>query len=585
LHPPSKAKLQKLKENYDILKSLRADRSIVITKADKGNCTVILDTSAYTKKMDTLISEGPYKVLPKDPTMKIEKEVKSMCQKLVKLGHLSKNDYKFICSTHTVSPIIYGLPKIHKQDCPLRPIVSFVGSPTYNLSKFLNRILKSLTKDSRYSVKNSADFIDRIRGIDTNLQELQLVSFDVTSLFTKVPIQDTMAIIKEELELNHNWEGSTSLFANEVYDLLNLCLSTSYFSWKGILYRQTEGAPMGGPVSPVVAEIFLQRLERDILELNPQIKHWTRYMDDIFALVDNGSIDVTLNSLNGYNQSIQFTSEVETSIGLPFMDILIYRKCGALGHKVYRKPTHTDLYLQYNSFHHISQKISVMNSLLCRAIRVCDSDSLNAELLHVQNVLLKNGYPLGLIRQKIRTNLLKFYPLHPARPTTPADPPLVKIIKDRVILPFSGRLSNRLAHLLQRKYSLDVAFTPGKKLQGFFASHKNRKPQERGVYELNCDDCPSIYTGETGRPLPVRLKEHLADIKHARTKTSAPAKHVWDNGGNHLITMSSAKLIEVEPRFFHRKFKEALKIRKNKEFSMNMDDGMEISPIWSSLLL
>jgi hypothetical protein len=87
-----------------------------------------------------------------------------------------------------------------------------------------------------------------------------------------------------------------------------------------------------------------------------------------------------LNHLNGIHNNIQFTMEIEEEDHLPFLDIDIYRKMdGSLGHKVYRKPTHTNLYLHQSSHHHPANKHSVVSCLIHRAKALCDQESLAPE--------------------------------------------------------------------------------------------------------------------------------------------------------------------------------------------------------------
>jgi len=158
---------------------------------------------------------------------------------------------------------------------------------------------------------------------------------------------------------------------------------------------------MGSPLSPVTANMFLKDFEKKATEqatkATEQATHklacWFRYVDDTFVILPHGQKKLTefLNHLNGLHK-IQFTMEIEEG-HLPFLDIDIYRKTGGfLGHKVYQKPTHTNLYLHQNLHHHPANKHSVLASLLHRAKALCDHDSLTQELEFLTTVFKDNGY-------------------------------------------------------------------------------------------------------------------------------------------------------------------------------------------------
>ena len=102
-----------------------------------------------------------------------------MCGIFSKIKKLLKPNIIFLHCSKVVIPRFYGLPKVHKVSVPLRPIVSFINSPTYNLSKCLSRILSSLSVN-RYSVRNSKEFVDNVKNFSTSENEF-LVSFDVVS--------------------------------------------------------------------------------------------------------------------------------------------------------------------------------------------------------------------------------------------------------------------------------------------------------------------------------------------------------------------------------------------------------------------
>ena len=135
-------------------------------KADKGNSTVVMDSSAYDFKVKELLTnDSVYKQLPDkpNPLNAVVQRINKFMWQLRKNDKIGQSDYFDLRSNKGVMPRFYGLAKIHKANLPLRPIVSFVNSPTYNLSKFLCKIVSPLLKNL-YSVKNSNEFANLIRS-------------------------------------------------------------------------------------------------------------------------------------------------------------------------------------------------------------------------------------------------------------------------------------------------------------------------------------------------------------------------------------------------------------------------------------
>jgi len=351
-----------------------------------------------------------------------------------------------------------------------------------------------------------------------------------------------------------------------------MCTQHNYFTWRGKFYKQVEGTPMGSPLSPILANIFLLTLESKIVSKNNNIILWCRYVDDVFAIIRSRFQDTILTQLNNFHPSISFTTEEEQNGKIPFLDILITTMDdGAFNFTVYRKSTHTNRYLNFDSFHAFSHKQSVIDSLVTRAYTICHGSDLQQELLFITKFLQENGYPKRLIEKRIQY----------LRDKTPSnnDDDL------RLILPFMGHATYRITRFLRTKLRIKFGFLTGQKLSSLLSNHKdilinNEKP---GIYEISCSSCPSKYIGETSRNLKTRLKEHIADIRHNRVTTSAVALHCAENP-SHTIDSNCAKLLEIEKNCFRRKFKEALYIQNTKD-RMNLDTGMRFNIIWSPLLL
>ncbi|XP_028394526.1 uncharacterized protein LOC114518725 [Dendronephthya gigantea] len=170
------------KEQKDAVRNLRADKSIHILKADKGNATVLLNRAEYESKIHALLETPTYKELKRDPTANIERKVCSKLSELRKSGILSQNLHDYLRPSCSVCPKFYGLPKIHKSGVPLRPIVASQGSPTYNLAKYLARILKPVVGQTEHHVVNSKEFVTNMQDVRLGKNEI-LVSFDVVSIY------------------------------------------------------------------------------------------------------------------------------------------------------------------------------------------------------------------------------------------------------------------------------------------------------------------------------------------------------------------------------------------------------------------
>ena len=139
-----------------VLKELRSDPTIKIMNSDKGNATVILDSNTYDKKMLDMLSDPEvYRPIPlnSNPISTIQKEVYQILNQFAKDQKITVSVYHHFKCDEGVTPKIYGLPKIHQESVSLRPTVSFIGSPLYNLSKFLVDAFLPIV-NLEFSVKN-----------------------------------------------------------------------------------------------------------------------------------------------------------------------------------------------------------------------------------------------------------------------------------------------------------------------------------------------------------------------------------------------------------------------------------------------
>ena len=324
--------------------------------------------------------------------------------------------------TGASSPKIYGLPKIDKKNNPLRPIVSSRGSVTYGVANELARILKPLTGNTIHHLNNSSEFADDIKKIKLEEGEC-IISYDVSAIFTSFPVQSAIEATKKKLEQDKELHQRTSMSIN-ILELLEYCLCNTYFLFQGQFYEQTQGAAMGSPVSPIVANIYMEYFEDWALPsaVNP-LKLWKRYVDDTFVILQQSHREEFLHHINSVDPSIQFTTEEAKQDGsMPFLDTLVTpQDDGTLTTSVYRKPTYTDLYLQWNSHHNLACKYSVINTLTHRAKAVCsNSKLLEEEMKHLHKVLQQCKYANGLLTRYWKNRNIEEQETEESKAETPA---------------------------------------------------------------------------------------------------------------------------------------------------------------------
>ena len=218
---------------------------------------VIMDRQDYIKKANSLLNQNTYRSIPRDPTNSIKNKLISILKRVKNQTGLDSNTYKSTYPHRLCPPKFYSLPMIHKPDNPLRPIVSSCGSITYGVAKELTKFLKPLVGKSPHHVNSTQDFVEQAKHIIL-APGACLSSYDVSALFTSVPVDPALNIIKDLLEKDHTLKERTVMEVSDIILLLEFCLKNTYFSFQDQFYEQVEDAAMGSPISPIVANLYME---------------------------------------------------------------------------------------------------------------------------------------------------------------------------------------------------------------------------------------------------------------------------------------------------------------------------------------
>ena len=298
------------------------------------------------------------------------------------------------------------------------------GSLFNPVGRYLALVLAPYYKEASSHVSNSLGVKRRLSSAFESFPQAIMGSYDVISLFTRVPIHEAMEVVAHFLRNDPDLESRTRIDIKTLCDLIEFCLTSCYFLFRSTFYVQHDGVAMGSNIGCVIANIYMRFFEEMALARAPQLDLplpllWLRYVDDVIALFHNESHFIEfLSLLNSLRSSIQFTHETESDGQLPFLDLLIKKTENGVVFGVYRKPTHTDLYVKRDSCHPTGVFKGLVIGLKKRALSLCSAQELPTELGHIRKVLKENGYKnkdvhlLSSRVEKVPTSLQKELAFH-----------------------------------------------------------------------------------------------------------------------------------------------------------------------------
>ncbi|XP_044766282.1 uncharacterized protein LOC123322402 [Coccinella septempunctata] len=518
-----------LKRNLTAISKKIKDNNLFFSKADKGDCLVVLNKTEYINKVHDFLSNNGFNKTTRSNVNKYNAKFKN---KLSSLGPLLCNNWRSLMPMSFTTPGLYGLPKIHKEGIPIRPVVSFCGSLAYKLSKHLNKLLTSaINFKSEFSVDNSLDLISRIKDLRIPNNTI-LASFDVSNLFTTVPVPQTLQIFKNKLIDSSMSDDLT----NCVFQLTELCLQQNFFNFEGEIFTQREGLSMGNCLSPLFAELFMSYFEKKLIFIpnNPfkdKILFWFRYVDDILIawIGSEEELKEFHEWINKLHMNINFTLELESERRINFLDLSISRHLNKLTFSIYRKPSQTSTKINKTSCHYMGHKMAAFNTYITRLLNVpLSQDAYSEEVNTLRYLAGENGYHPDVIDRLIDRRRKKQGMKKPHLSTS--DPSNNKYC----CIPFYGGISHKIANVIRQIENSKVTFKSDNILSQFII--KNKSPIDNldkpGVYRLECGEpgCNVVYVGRSGRSIRTRTREHLNSAKNPNNDKSIFGCHIREEG-------------------------------------------------------
>ena len=297
-------------------------------------------------------------------------------------------------------PLVNGFPK-------LGPILSALNTGTYKWAKILVPLLRHLTSN-HFTLKDSLEFPKIICEQDAGLF---MASLDVDSLFTNVPLEETINICVNELFKSNS--SIHSLNKKQIPEMLSLTTKESIILFDMAFYTQVDSVAMGSPLGPSLVNAFLCHHETKGLNDCPENfkpVFYKRYVDDIFVLLKRPEdVKPFVDYMNSKHKNINFSFETEKD-EMPSLDFNVFRENGKFVTNIYRKETFTGVYTNFSSFIPLQHKFGLVYTLLHRCFcLVSDISKFHFEIEKLKEKLLSNGYSNKFIDKCISKFMNKLY--------------------------------------------------------------------------------------------------------------------------------------------------------------------------------
>jgi hypothetical protein len=326
-------------------------------------------------------------------------------------SYITSRDYNTLIKSKDtyMIPEFYGIPKIHKNPIKLRPIVSSIDWATTDLAKWLDGQLQPLVRMIWWIVPNSMEVVKALEWdppIGIALHDVVLVTADVTSLYTRINLQESYKIIYEFL-ISFEPFGCDINRAKMIIDLTKTVMENNYFQYRHQYFKQICGTAMGCNMAPVFANLFVAAYEWNFIfnSTKEQPCYYARYLDDILFVWSNScNLNVFKAYMNSFSPSLEFVFTVGTTVN--FLDLEINLGSMEFEFRPYSKANNPHLYTDPRTY---NEEHIVYNWIQGECVRLCRNSTTKVDydraIDNLRRCLAKRKYPREIVEAQIgKTN-------------------------------------------------------------------------------------------------------------------------------------------------------------------------------------
>lgn len=391
-------------------------KNIITARSDKGNVSVILHKQKYlellSNHIDINITDLIYdRIYAQEPCYLKQKMAVETITSIYK-AWFPKNKPSIDNTLGTLyTAKIYGTIKIHKEGCPIRPIIADYSNPLINIQKYIKKVLSLfITVDEfPFIIKNNDKICNYLESNPEFHKTHRLRTLDYDSMYTNIDLDIFYSIIYEEFD-SYNIKN---LYNIERYDFIRVIKlffeNFSFFTYgkDNIILQQRKGVPMGGVLSYHIAEIVTCRYIKKCINIIPRkyISVIFKYVDDIFIIGNTSYIDMHYKEcLNeGFcNMPYKITDE-DINGGIIYLDLYIKRFNNRMTYKWYEKPYSSQRSLDYFSAHPKAMKVNTYRNkyLNMKKCSITDNNTFIRDRL--RQILCLNHFPDEFIKEILET--------------------------------------------------------------------------------------------------------------------------------------------------------------------------------------